>query len=110
MRDAAQEGATYGSFDPTVTDQNIKDYVIDLVTADVIKDPSATINVVPDFEGNRCLGYHTNLNAEVKPNTIIVNIEYTNFPITTPLLGAIIGDTITIRATINDSILAPQCE
>ena len=111
MRDAAQEGATYGSFKSTITTQNIKDYVVSLVKADVVKDPAAVFNVDVTFTGNRCLGYHPNpaSPSTIKPNSITVLIEYTNFPITTPLLGAIIGDTLTIRATINDSILAPEC-
>jgi len=111
MRDAAQEGATYGSYDPSVTVSQISDYVESLVRQDAVKDPGADINVFPTFSGDRCLGYHPDPHSASlnKPNTITVLVEYINFPITTPLLGAIIGDTITIRATISDSILAPAC-
>lgn len=111
MRDAAQEGATYGSYNPAITKAQISAYVESLIREDAVKDPAADIDVTPDFVGNRCLGFHPNPNAEstVKPNSITVLVEYTNFPITTPLLGAVIGDNITIRATINDSIIAPEC-
>ncbi len=111
MRDAAQEGATYGSYNPAITKDDIRTYVKWLITQDAVKDPAAIFTVDPVFTGSRCLGYHPNAldPNEVKPNSISVSVSYDNFPITMPLLGALIGDQIKIRATINDTILAPQC-
>ncbi len=111
MRDAAQEGAVYGSFNPAITKDQIKTYVVSLIKNDVVKDPAAAINVVPEYYGDRCLGFHPaaedpNIN---KPNSITVLVEYTNFPISMPFLGALIGDQITIRAKITDTIIAPKC-
>ena len=110
MRDAAQEGATYGAIEPAAADTDIQNYVVNLVTTDVITDPAAILNVGVAITGDRCLGYHSNINGEQQPNTITVSVEYQNFPITTPLLGAIIGDTIAIRTTIHDTIIVPVCE
>jgi Flp pilus assembly protein TadG len=109
MRDAAQEGATYGSYDPAITEGNIEAYIIALAKTDAITDPAANVVAEVDFYGDRCLGYHADPNSLNKPNTIEVTVDYTNFPISMPFLGAIIGDTISIHATINDSIIAPMC-
>jgi hypothetical protein len=43
------------------------------------------------------------------PNKITVLIDYTNFKLTMPFLGVFVGDAIPIRATINDTIIAPTC-
>lgn len=109
LRDAAQEGAVFGSYKPSITELTIETYVVSLVKTDVVKDPSA--NVVADavFHGSRCLGYHADPESLNKPNYIEVNVEYTNFPITMPFLGALIGNQIPIRATIKDNIIAPVC-
>jgi len=110
MRDAVQEGATYGAIDPSADETAIQTYVVSLVTTDVITDPAAILNVGVSIPNDRCLGYHSDINGEQHPNTITVSVEYQNFPITTPLLGAIIGDTIAIRTTIHDTIIVPECE
>ena len=112
MRDASQEGATYGSYDPAISVQNIKDYVVSLITTDVIKDPGAliTVNVTFTDPNKRCLGYDPAEPSLNKPNSITVEVVYQNFPITMPFLGTILGSqTIPIHATINDTIIKPVC-
>jgi len=99
MRDAAQEGASYGSFHPS--DSAGIEARVRATFADVIKDPSAIVSVGIDYDGPLCLD---------DPQSIVtVNVEYQNFPISMPFLGALIGDTIIIRATINDAIILPLC-
>lgn len=99
MRDAAQEGASYASFHPA--DSTGIDARVRSTFADMIKDPSAIVTVGIDYSGPLCLD---------DPQSIVtVNVEYQNFPITMPFLGALIGDTVIIRATINDAIILPLC-
>ncbi len=98
LRDAAQEGASYGSINPT--DQagliaRVRDNL-----EQVMRDPNnaaVTITFIP--ASPKCLG-----------TTIQVDVYYPNFTLTMPFLGTIIGSqTIPIHATINDTILMPAC-
>lgn len=96
LRDAAQEGASYGSIYPSRVDL-IKERVWDNLEQ-VVPDPKTDVNVVVGYIDHPCLG-----------NTILVDVYYNNFPLTVPFLGALLGtQTITIHATVNDSILKPM--
>ena len=100
MRDAAQEGASYGSIEPTDTGGIINR--AELSFQDVIIDADADVDINVSFSGPQCLGS--------TPSTITVQIEYNNFTLTMPFLGTILGSqTIPIRATVNDTILMPLC-
>ena len=100
MRDAAQEGASYGSIEPTDTGGIINR--AELSFQDVITDADADVDINVSFSGPQCLGS--------TPSTITVQIEYNNFTLTMPFLGTILGSqTIPIRATVNDTILMPLC-
>jgi Flp pilus assembly protein TadG len=99
LRDAAQEGASYGSFNPTNSAgiesrvRNTSNTPVDLSSGDI----AVTITVI----GSPCLS---------GGNSIQVDVNYPNFPITMPFLGAILGSqTIPINATVIDTILAPTC-
>jgi Flp pilus assembly protein TadG len=114
LRDAAQEGAAYGSAMPEATTAMIEARIRQTFS-DVVTASDAIIIVGINFPNDRCLGYHAdpadpaNPNA-YKPNTIIVNVDYQNFPITMPFLGTILGSqTIPIHATINDTVISPVC-
>jgi len=96
LRDAAQEGASYGSIYPSRIDL-IKERVWDNLKQ-VSPDARNDISVSIGYIDHPCLG-----------NTILVNVNYPSFPLTTPLLGAILGSqTLSIHATVNDSILKPM--
>jgi hypothetical protein len=96
LRDAAQEGASYGSIYPNRLDL-IRERVWDNLKQ-VIPDPRTNAVVNIGFVDHPCLG-----------NTILVNVNYPNFSLTMPFLGAILGSqTINIHATVNDSILKPM--
>jgi len=90
MRDAAQEGASFGSICPTKTK----------VTARVQDNlnPIYTYTVTPDIPITPQVG------DQIKVTVI------TELPLTMPFLGTILGKQfITIKATINDTILTSTC-
>jgi Flp pilus assembly protein TadG len=99
LRDAAQEGASYGSIRPT--DQagmisRIRDN-LEQVVPDPVADTTVVITITP--ASKKCLG-----------STIQVDVNYPTFPITMPFLGTILGSqTFLIHATVNDTILMPAC-
>lgn len=99
LRDAAQEGAAYGSIDPT-NEAEIKERVYNILErSNNIPNPRVNVNVDPDLIGPACLG-----------NTIQLYVDYANFPLTMPFLGTILGrDTLSIHATVKDTILRPAC-
>lgn len=94
MRDAAQEGASYGSINSGDV-PGVQDRVWDNLEQ-VIRDPTSHVGVSVSVSGH-CLG-----------DTVQVLVTYP-FTITTPLLGSVIGDSIPIRATVNDTVLMPLC-
>lgn len=107
MRDAAQEGASYGSYSPTVFSE-IEARVRDTMKHPIdLSDPS-TVQVVTSLTNppNACSGFDPSTH---EPNKIEVSILY-QFPITMPFLGAIIGSQeIPLVATVTNTILQPQC-
>ncbi len=97
MRDSAQEGASYGSFKPTDI-SGIQKRVWDNLVQ-VIPNATTAVNVSVGSSPSACAG-----------STITVSADYASFPITMPFLGTVLGSQfIPIHATINDTILSPQC-
>jgi Flp pilus assembly protein TadG len=98
LRDAAQEGALYGSTNP------IDSVGIDMRVRDTSYEPvdmtnTAEVSVDITIYGPPCLG-----------SPIQVDVTYDAFPIAMPFLGTILGrDTLTIHARITDTILRPTC-
>ena len=92
MRDAAQEGASYGSIEPCDT-AGINTRISN--NLDQMISPGDYTIQPPTFTPN----------STTIGNTIQIDIYYPNFPITMPFLGAIIGDTIPIHATVKDTLL-----
>ena len=101
LRDAVQEGALWGSYNPAQTEL-IKDRVrraSNLVQA-IEDDPNANLTIDVDIIGTACTG-----------NGIRVDATYENFPITMPFLGLILGSQeVPISASVTDTILVPPCE
>lgn len=96
LRDAAQEGALYGSVNPTLTNA-IENRVY--ASSNVVKsiEDEVTINVT--ILGSPCNG-----------SGIRVEVSYADFPISMPFLGAVIGSqTVGIKASVVDTILSPAC-
>jgi Flp pilus assembly protein TadG len=98
LRDAAQEGALYGSTNPG-TLSSIIDRVRNTSNTPVDLTNTSDVQVTVTFTGPPCLG-----------NAIRVDVEYVNFPLAMPFLGTILGSqTIPIHATVTDTILRPAC-
>ena len=95
LRDSVQEGALYGSINPTLT-QEIKNHVLD--SSNMVPDMIASDDITVTVLGAPCTGYG-----------IQVTATYPDFPITMPFMGAILGQTIPISATVTDTILSPAC-
>lgn len=96
LRDSVQEGALYGSINPTLT-QEIRNHVLD--SSNMIPDLIANEDITVEVIGAPCTG-----------NLIRVTAEYDDFPITMPFIGTVIGSqTVTIRASVSDTILSPGC-
>ena len=97
LRDAVQEGALYGSMNPTDTSgiedrvQGASDSPIDLADTAVIDPP--TIAIV----GSACEG-----------NGITVSLTF-DHQVFMPFMSAIVGTTIPLNASVTDTILSPVC-
>jgi hypothetical protein len=107
MREAAQEGAAYGSFTPTDfngIEARIREtmlYPFDL------SDPSVVI-IVPAYTNlsNACAGFDS---GTLSANGIKVTLVH-KMAISMPFLGAIIGSQeIPIVVTVTNTILKPPC-
>ena len=100
LRDAAQEGALFGSTDPTnVTDIETRVRNSSSLLENISVDPHANTTVVVTIDGSACTG-----------GGITVRVTYENFPITMPFLGSIIGSqTVPISTAITDTILNQAC-
>ena len=102
IRDAAQEGALYGSINPT-DEPGMKDRAVAAASDVVNIDPDA--NVAVTLNGNNyCEGISSGV-----PNSITVTIIFAH-PISFPLVGPMIGtDTINLRASVTNTIIRPKC-
>jgi Flp pilus assembly protein TadG len=100
LRDAAQEGALFGSTDPTnSTDIETRVRNSSSLLENLSADTNAITTVSTTIIGSACTG-----------GGITVSVTYQNFPITMPFLGSIIGrQTVPITASITDTILNPAC-
>ncbi len=102
MRDAAQEGAIYGSINPAQT-------------AEINRRVKATASDMLALEdSNITIIYNNNLQCEGlvsggEPNSITVQVQYGHvifLPLVTPMIGT---DTITLTASATNTILRPPC-
>lgn len=97
LRDAVQEGAVYGSINPTLPVE-IKNHV--LGTSELVAGIITSDDINVEIIGKACTG-----------NSIRVTATYDDFKITMPFLGTLIGkQTVPIRASVIDTILSPACK
>lgn len=97
MRDAAQEGALYGSINPN--DIEIKNHV--LYSSDMMQNTLTADDITINWSdpASKCTG-----------NAVTVRINYPDFPLTMPLIGTFLGrQTVAISASVTDTILTPSC-
>jgi hypothetical protein len=107
LQSAAQEGATYGSYDPThateITNRvrGSSTKPVDLTNTSLV---TVEIHYRPvDNIANACG------NTGGTPNAVEVTVRY-SFPVVLPYIAAIIGSpTIPLSATATDTILSPAC-
>ncbi len=98
LRDAAQEGALYGSLYPTDA-AGIEAHVRNASDAMLGFGPTNVQVQVTFPDGGQCNG-----------KGIRILVTYQNFPLTMPFLGTLIGSqTIPISASVTDTILLPPC-
>lgn len=102
IRDAAQEGAIYGSINPT--DESGIQYRAVAAASDVVDiDPVSDVAVAYSST-NHCEG-----TTSGSPNSLTVTITFAH-PITFPLVGPMIGsNTIDLTASVTNTILQPTC-
>ena len=111
LRDAAQEGALYGSIDPTHDN-----YILQRIQASSTN-PLRMSTFAGDCNTDHgvCINYtgksgKPGSQAWCSGDTITVRVNY-RYQLTMPLIGAIIGSqSIPLHATVTNVILAPMCE
>jgi Flp pilus assembly protein TadG len=111
LRDAAQEGAFYGSFNPQNTVEienrarNISPRSEDEIFSSPIKlRDTDEIKVDVQILGEACQGATNGV-----ANTIQVDVTY-RYPILMPFIGQLIGsETIPLKGTATNIILQPPC-
>ena len=111
LRDAAQEGAFYGSFNPTNVEEienrarNISPRAEDEIFSSPVQlRDTDLIKVSVRALGNYCQGAENGV-----ANSIQVNVSY-KYPLLMPFIGRLIGsNTIPLTGTATNVILQPQC-
>ncbi len=97
LREAAEEGALYGSLYPQVA-QNIIDRVRSSSTTPVDLANTATVGVTVSTPGGACAG-----------KTMVVSVTY-QFNLTMPMVATLIGtQTFPLSASATSTILRPEC-
>ncbi len=131
LRDAAQEGALFGSFNPYLDNnptnaqydtgepvnvaairtrvRQASDSPVNLSNTGIIPDSYITVQTTPTG-APPCEGLTNDpATGNDVPNGIQVTVEY-DYPIIMPYIGGITGSqTIHLRATVTDTILQPAC-
>ena len=96
LREAAQEGALFGSTNPT-DNTLIGDRVRN--SSDLLQSLGADADIDVQIIGSACTG-----------NGIRVRVTFEDFLITMPYIGAVIGSqTVPISASATNTILRPPC-
>lgn len=98
LRDGAQEGAAYGSLNPTET-STIENRVYGSSTMLQSQEGTGAINIQVNITGSACTG-----------NSIEVIVTYNDFPLTMPFVGSFLGSqSVDIHASAENTILSPKC-
>lgn len=121
LREAAQEGAIYGSIYPDMTG-SIEDRVMNSsnVLQVLASEESGSGAASLGFEGAEEVAVSADPVVDISVSFpdgascagkgIRVEVEYTQFPLTMPFLGSILGSqTVSISASATDTILTPAC-
>jgi hypothetical protein len=107
MRDAAQEGAGYGSIYPGYCEEIANRVFQNL--------PDNHYSVIVRINGLSCEGARTIDASTTLPTNgcaskeIIVSLDH-DFDVTMPLLSAFTGPTVPMHVDIRDRIVRPECD
>lgn len=112
LRDAAQEGALYGSFNPAHAEgiENRARNILPRNEDEIFSSPvnlrdTVLVSVEVDTIGDDCQGATRGV-----ANSIQVDVVY-QYPLVMPIIGSIIGsDTITLTGSATNIILQPPCK
>ncbi|MBC8507215.1 MAG: pilus assembly protein [Anaerolineales bacterium] len=97
LRDSAQEAALFGSIDPTDT-IGMSNRALAVLANRV---DTSNVTITPVVSGSSCGN---------GSNSITVTVLYSNFAITMPFLGTLVGtQSFDISTNITDTILSPPC-
>jgi len=108
IRDAAQEGAIYGSIAPK-SDQTTFENEVEARVKTAFTDPADSSNVPLDISKINVQTSIIGSSCAAPGNGVNVRVEY-SLPVTMPFLGAVIGSQIiNMAASIENPILAPIC-
>ena len=112
LRDAAQEGALYGSMNPGNTSgirERVRAAGGNSGPVDLSNFTDAQINVYLVPSGALACEGSTVSGGSPVPNGVQVTLTY-DYPIVMPLLGTVLGSqTIPLSASVTDTILQPKC-
>lgn len=109
LRDAAQEGAVYGSIDPTSTN------IVQRIQASSNRPVNfSTFLGDCNSDSGICVSFADHLGAAVSNpcsgNTVTVRVNF-RYHLTMPFIGSIIGSqSIPLHATVTNVILSPMCQ
>ena len=110
LRDAAQEGAFYGSFNPANKaeienrSRNISprgENEVFSSTVNLRDEDLVTVNI-------KTLGHACQGTTNGRTNRILITVSY-NYPVITPFAGLLLGTTIPLKSTATNIILQPTC-
>ncbi len=97
LRDAAQEGAIYGSIAPADQTQ-------------IINRVRSSSNTPVDLTDTGAVDVQVDATVACHGNQITVTVTFNNFEIATPFMSTILGtSSFPIRARVTDTILTPPC-
>ncbi len=102
ISDAAQEGAIYGSIEPSAIGEIRKRVLATASDILVLNEGDVAVSLVGD-------AYCEGLSASGAPNAIQVVVTYSHtifMPMVTPMIGT---NTINLKAVTTNTILSPRC-
>ncbi|MBN1147600.1 MAG: pilus assembly protein [Anaerolineales bacterium] len=118
MRDAAQEGALFGSTVPYIMvsgnrQTNPEISARTLESSETVSDLSGEITVTVEFIDRDGISFDAADQQPCPGDAIKVWVRFPNFKLTMPLIGGLIGAdsdyTVPITAWVSDTILTPPC-
>jgi hypothetical protein len=110
MRDAAQEGALYGSISPPTSAGNwdCPNLMVNHICGRLISS-SGKNGLIRNMYDSGMTSTITVPGRACEGNTLTVTLAY-DYPLSMPFIGTLIGsDTIRLRAAATDTILTPAC-